>query len=259
MINDKLKSIVPVDSESYNVSLDTKLANAGIDIMNWLLDNDKLEASHSFNDIDYRWVFGISGTNSTDYIMNNLPAELAESFKNDVIEYLGLSTLSVNEIKFECIGPNQYVDDIHLKRCRFGEIEPVLEDDMPFDYEHSIFYSALWHTDKSFELNNYKLLVYLNDIDIDQGGLMIADPIMSPKMIDEKCVLHEEGKRYKADSIEGHEVIGKPGTCASFNSHILHRANLPKAGYRHCMHLSFLLPGDEHKHDIYSKNHIKNN
>lgn len=254
-----LTHIVPENSETYNISYDIRLANAGIEIMNWLQDNNKVKLTHSYNGIAYRWAFGISGPQSIDFIINNLPKKLQDMFNKDIIDYLGIRNLNVNEIKFESIGPNQFIDDIHLKRCRFGEIEPVLEDGMPYDYEHSIFYSTLWHTDKSFELNNYKLLVYLNDIDADQGGLMIADPIMSPKMINKKCVLHEERKQYKADSITAHEVIGKAGTCASFNSHILHRANLPKTGYRHCMHLSFLLPGDEYMHGVYSKNHIKNN
>ena len=56
--------------------------------------------------------------------------------------------------------------------------------------------------------------------------------------------------------VDGKEITGPAGTCASFNSHILHRANLPKQGYRYCMHLSFLLPGIDHKHDKYSINHL---
>ena len=96
----------------------------------------------------------------------------------------------------------------------------------------------------------------MNDIDTAHGGLMIADPVISPSMVDNKCVLHEVGQTYKADQIKEKEITGSAGTCASFNSHILHRANLPKQGYRYCMHLSFLLPDEKHRHAIYSKNHI---
>lgn len=256
-MNESLKNIIPIDSESYKISYDNNLANAGIDIINYLQENNKINLSHSYKGIDYRWAFGTSGLNSIDYILNNIPDDLKKVFQNDIIDYLDIQSLDVNEIKFEILGPNPLVDNIHLKRCRFGEIIPTLDDDMPKEYENTIFYSSLWHTDKSFELNNYKILVYLNDIDINQGGLIIADPIMSPKLINSKCVLHEENKTYNSDNIKSKEVIGKAGTCSSFNSHILHRANLPKQGYRYCMHLSFLLPSEKHKHAIYSKNHIK--
>ena len=114
----------------------------------------------------------------------------------------------------------------------------------------------MWHTDKTFELNNYKLLVYLNDIKPNQGGLVIADPIISPKYINNKCVLLKENSYINADEITEKEIIGGAGTTTSFNSHILHRANLPENGYRYCMHLSFLLPGEQYHHHKYSKNHF---
>lgn len=257
MINNNLKKIIPNDCESFNSSFDATLGNAGIEITNWLEENNLMQASHSYGDITYRWVFGIDGLNSINYIKNNIPTELVNLFQKDVINYLGLETLSVNEIKFEKLGPNHLIDDLHLRRSRFGEIIPVKEDNLPTDYSNTIFYSSLWHTDKSFALNNYKILVYLNDIKEGQGGLIIADPIISPKMIDNKCVLHEVGQTYKADQIKEKETTGPAGTCASFNSHILHRANLPKQGYRYCMHLSFLLPGDQYMHAVYSKSQIK--
>ena len=256
LLNENLERIVPADSETYKVSFDKTLGNAGIEIANWLEENQKLEASHTYNDITYRWVFGISGVQSIHYIIQNLPEHLGKMFIEKVIQYLDIESFAVNEIKFEKLGPNHLVDDIHLKRPRFGEIIPVKEDNLPTDYGKTIFYSSLWHTDKQFDLNNYKILVYLNDIKEGQGGLTIADPVISPKMVNNKCVLHEEGKTYRADEITGKEITGPAGTCSSFNSHLLHRANLPKEGYRYCMHLSFLLPGIDHKHDKYSINHL---
>lgn len=256
LINENLKKIIPPNSETFNVSFDRTLGNTGIEITNWLEENNKMEASHAYGDVTYRWCFGISGVNSIGYIINNLPENLGQIFVKNVIDYLNIESFAVNEIKFEKLGPNHLVDDIHLRRPRFGEIIPVLEDNLPTDYAKTIFYSSLWHTDKSFALNNYKILVYLNDIEEGQGGLTIADPVISPSMVDNKCVLHEVGQTYKADQIKGKEITGPAGTCASFNSHILHRANLPKQGHRYCMHLSFLLPGIDHKHDKYSINHL---
>ena len=65
------------------------------------------------------------------------------------------------------------------------------------------------------------------------------------------------GVSIKADEVKFKEVIGPKGTTASFNSHILHRANLPKDKYRFCMHLSFRLNDQKYTHNKYSNNHFK--
>ena len=44
MINNNLKKIVPNDCESFNISFDATLGNAGIEITNWLEENKDLPA-----------------------------------------------------------------------------------------------------------------------------------------------------------------------------------------------------------------------
>ena len=61
LINENLEKIVPPNSETFNVSFDKTLGNTGIEITNWLEENNKMEASHTYGDITYRWCFGISG------------------------------------------------------------------------------------------------------------------------------------------------------------------------------------------------------
>ena len=252
-MNINLKNIIPNNSEDYKISFDSNLGNAGVEIFNWLQSNKKIKESHSYKGIPYRWVFGISGDKSIDYIVDNLPEDLSKLSLDNIINYLDLSEMNVNEIKFEVLGSNKFVDEIHLKRSRFKEIKPIKEDNLPFNYENEIFYSAVWHTDKTFDLSNYKILIYLNDVKKNQGGLVISEPILSPKQINGECVLTEN--IIDSDKVEGKEVLGKAGTTASFNSHILHRANLPKDGYRCCLHLSFILKDKIYKHRKYSRRH----
>ena len=251
-----LLDLIPNYSEEYKISTSKILSNSSIEIFNYLLENDKIIPTHTYKNIPYRWAYGADGNDSINKILNSLPSSLSTMFQEKIIDYLGIKNLSTNEIKFEILGPNKHVDDIHLRRCRFGDIKPIKEDNFSKNYQNEIFYSSIWHTDKTFELNNYKLLLYLNDIPTNQGGLILADPIISPKYINNKCVLLKEDTYINVDEIKEKEVIGKAGTTISFNSHILHRANLPKQGYRYCMHLSFLLPGIDHKHDKYSINHL---
>ena len=251
-----LQNLVPSNSEGFKISSDKTLSNHCIEIFNYLLENNKIVPTHKYKDIPYRWACGADGKDSIDKISTFLPSSLDNLFQEKIINYLGIRNLNTNEIKFEILGPNEYVNDIHLRRCRFGDIKPIKEDNFSKNYQSEIFYSSLWHTDKTFELNNYKLLLYLNDIPSQQGGLVLADPIISPKYINGKCVLIEENKTVKANEIKEKEIIGEAGTTISFNSHILHRANLPKSGHRYCFHLSFLLPEEKHYHCKYSQNHF---
>ena len=263
LINNNLKKIIPPNVDEYKIGFDDQLGQTGSEIFQWLESNGKIAPTHTFNGITYRWAFGDDmGFNS---VLNNLPNDLSELFLNNVINYLGIKDFSLNEIKFEKIGPNKYLDDAHLKRTRFRDLVATEQDDLPSDYNNTIFYSSFWHTDKFFELNNYKILVYLNDVEESQGGLVIADPIITPKWINNKACLVEnsiiaypdDGVSVKSDEITFKEVTGPKGTTASFNSHILHRANLPKDKRRFCMHLSFHLNESQYMHEKYSNNHFR--
>ena len=256
-INKNLKKIIPSSVSEYNIGLNKKLGESGLEIFKWLDKNNKINPTHSYKDVTYRWSFGISGAESIQYVLSNLPQDLSEIFMFDIINYLGILDFDVNEIKFEKIGPNEHLKDIHLKRTRFGDLISTKEDNLPSDYEKTIFYSSLWHTDKFFSLDNYKILVYLNDVSENQGGLIISEPIISPKWINNKAVLIDEGISIKSDEITFREVVGPVGTTTSFNSHVLHRANLPQNKYRFCMHLSFRLKEQKYTHHKYSNNHFK--
>jgi hypothetical protein len=258
LINNNLQKIIPSNVDESKIGFDSKLGEVGLKIYKWLDSMNKIEPSHSFNSIIYRWAFGTSGDNSINYILNRLPSDLSDLFLNDVINYLGISDFSVNEIKFEKLGPNKFLEDVHLKRTRFGDLITTQEDDLStIDGNAEVFYSALWHTDKFFKLNNYKILVYLNEVDKNEGGLIVSDPHIHPKWINNKAVLIDDGVSVKSNEITFKEVTGLVGTTASFSSHILHRANLPKNNYRMCMHLSFCLPGEQYEHEKYSNNHFR--
>ena len=256
MINENLKKVIPPHSEDFKISMNKEVGNIASEIFNWLDKNKKIKPSHKHKNITYRWAFGSSGYNCLNYIYDNLPENYSDLFRDKIIEPFGLDKLYLNEIKFERIGVNSELDDVHLKRTRFGDLKTQKDDDLSKNYHDDIFYSLIWHTDKTFELNNYKILIYLNDVDENQGGLIVTNPVISPKRIDGKCQLFEDRLSVPIEELKFKEVIGELGTMASFNSHILHRANLPKQGFRECLHLSFLLPGEEYRHEKYSNNHF---
>jgi hypothetical protein len=254
-MKNKLLEIVPDNPYSYNVSFDEKIGIVGRDIMKYLKRTNKLLVSHSWKGIDYRFAFGASGNDCLGYFNNNMDSVSWDMFFTEIVLALELNNLNLNEIKFETLKPNHYLNDVHLRKSRWGDIKPT----KPYDYgdNFEIFYSQTYHTDKTFALNNYKILVYLNDIHEDEGGLIISNPIISPKRIDNGCFLFKNKSVVDADGILEKEIIGKMGTITSFNSHILHRANLPKSGWRDCLHFSFHMPDDQYFHKKYSNNHFR--
>tara|TARA_A100001201_G_scaffold120308_1_gene103813 strand:+ start:717 stop:1484 length:768 start_codon:yes stop_codon:yes gene_type:complete len=254
-MKNKLSEIVPNNPYSYNVSFDENIGSVGRDIMKYLKETNKLQVSHSWKGIDYRFAFGTSGNDCLGYLNNNMDSVSWDMFFTKIVLALELNDLNLNEIKFETLKPNHHLDDVHLRKSRWGDIKPT----KPYDYgdDFEIFYSQTYHTDKTFALNNYKILVYLNDINEDEGGLIIANPIISPKRVKDKCVLFEDKSTVNANEILEKEIVGKMGTIASFNSHILHRANLPKSGWRDCLHFSFQMPGEQYFHEKYSNNHFR--
>tara|TARA_B100000287_G_scaffold408447_1_gene434809 strand:+ start:40 stop:810 length:771 start_codon:yes stop_codon:yes gene_type:complete len=256
MINKNLKKVIPHNCKDFKISTNTDVGCTASEIFNWLDNNNKIIPSHSYNGITYRWSFGSSGNNCLNYIYNNLSDKYLELFKEKIINYFGLDKLHLNEIKFEKLGVNDSLNDAYLKRTRFGDLKTLKIDDLSNNYENEMFYSLIWHTDKTFNLSNYKLLIYLNDISENQGGLVVSNPTISPKRINGKCQLFKDTPTTSIEELKFKEVTGKMGTMASFNSHILHRANLPKHGFRKCLHLSFLLPDEKYKHNKYSNNHF---
>ena len=254
-MKNKLLKVIPNDPYSFNITFDKKIGEIGRDVIQYLKNLDKLKVSHTWKGIDYRLAFGTSGNNCLGYFNDNIENDIWDIFFTNIIVPLGLNDLNINELKFETIKPNHYVDDVHLRKSRWGDIKSV----KPYDYGENfkIFYSQTYHTDKSFALNNYKILVYLNDINKDEGGLIIANPIISPKRIDNNCFLFEDKSMVNSDKILEKEIVGKIGTMVSFNSHILHRANLPKSGWRDCLHFSFHIPDKKYFHSKYSNNHFR--
>lgn len=256
MINKNLKKVVPSYCDDFKISLNTEVGQIASQIFNWLSNNNKIKPSHNYKGITYRWAFGSSGNNCLNYIYDNLSNNYSKLFKEKIVNYFGLDKLHLNEIKFEKLGVNNLLDDAYLKRTRFGDLQTQKFDDLSNNYESEMFYSLIWHTDKTFDLSNYKILIYLDDIDKNQGGLIVSNPVVSPKRINGKCQLFENASTIPINKLKFKEITGKLGTTASFNSHILHRANLPFRGFRKCLHLSFLLPNKKHKHNKYSNNHF---
>tara|TARA_R110000803_G_scaffold81438_5_gene147380 strand:- start:143 stop:577 length:435 start_codon:yes stop_codon:yes gene_type:complete len=121
--------------------------------------------------------------------------------------------------------------------------------------------TATWHTDVGCSLNNMNLIIYLSDVEVDMGGFVIADPPQKVGFDDDLGLpkyLGTESPVY-GDEVPYKEVTGPAGTIVGFNSHTLHRANLPKKGYRKALHMNIISDHPEHLAESYMpKDFLKN-
>lgn len=167
----------------------------------------------------------------------------------EVAEYLNIPIGNFTEIKTEILLPCKSQELNYLYRTRFSDILPI--DSKPFDKDE--WGTSLYHTDFVFPLNNYKLIIYANDVSSEGGGTVITDPIISPLTINGKQHLFETKEKVSAEDITFKEITGPAGTCMVMNSHLVHRASFPKTGYRLAMHLGFTLDGDQYFHREYNQ------
>ena len=131
-------------------------------------------------------------------------------------------------------------------------------------YQGGFWQSGIFHMDYGFDLHQYKFIIYINDVDLDEGGITFTNPLITPYLEDgtprwegvqENLKLNV--KPIKTEDLDIVEYTGKKGTVVCFNSHIAHSARLPLKGYRKAIHL--VVPGPPAKeyerkpHPIYYK------
>ena len=125
---DNIINIVPEKDKYTKISFDKKLAEMALN--RWDLIESQLEfrATHSFKNIDYRWatsestVYGSTGGDTYNEQKEtglSLEEEIIPLLGEDLVNHLGLKYFMVNEIRFEKTGPNEFLNDVHLKFDRY--------------------------------------------------------------------------------------------------------------------------------------------
>lgn len=162
------------------------------------------------------------------------PKEISKYFKQlkQVVGY----ELRTNLFHVEKLNPSPELINISNTSSRLPNLLPSAPSDM---YESSYKHGAsLWHFDNANPLNNMVLMIYLDEID---GGTCIADPIITPTR---DKLAHRQTNIFNtkilSEDITYTEVKGPAGTFSSFNSHILHRAGIPKVLERRAIMVNFL-------------------
>lgn len=230
----------------YKVSYDEHLKKAAHELYWMFEDAGLLTPNHldnSVNKLPYRRAF-VHGENWKQ-MSGRIPNRIYQYFQESIIEYLGIdgncTQLKVEELKHV----DDYSIDQHHKSVRVHGLKPINTKARPnADYS---FNTSLWHTDTSLPLNNMVMMIYVDDVEEGMGEFVVADPVR--RLYD---VVEPEGHHLYAikeyamdgktmlgtDEISSNHLTGPAGTVLGFNSHILHRANIPHRHRRRCIHLN---------------------
>lgn len=177
--------------------------------------------------------------------------EIYVYFKENFVDYLQVGEISkqmkVEELTFTSL---EVIDQHNVVSRMKGVIPVDTNRKLP---ENSYWITSAWHADRGQPLNNLKLLIYVDDVTEGEGEFVISDPPqgVSTVRVGEGTMLAYS--RYKSDNISissdmipSKHITGPGGTVIGFNSHILHRANIPHKGSRRCIHLSIESPFPNH-------------
>jgi len=243
--------------KGYKVSYDEHLKDASKELFSLFQDagllNDNFPAS-KFNKQSYRSAY----VHNTYWKDMKVPTPIYLFFKKNFIDYLDIEDKCM-QLKVEEL---RHIDetsiDQHLTRSRVQGIIPTkAENSTKPDYS---FNTALWHTDMSLPLNNMVMMIYVEDVEEGNGEFVIADPIIelfdykdrySDNRFAATSGLIKDESYIKADEIESNHLTGPAGTVLGFNSHILHRANIPHKHRRRCIHLNIESDLIQHKSKPY--------
>jgi len=246
----ELKKILPSAGVPYKISFDEKLALMAKDMLNQLAKDGLIYNTHSLNDIPYRWQYGQKDVEKRDIFKYPL-------FQK-IVDYIGIRTGEIRELKFEITSPNEFLDKTHLNHSRVKCII-TKHGKHPFRTppgKQNIWGTLMWHIDDygrgaDLEKDTHRILVYLNDVDTNSGPICIADPIIYGSDME---FMKTHNIQYKVDDIKTKEIVGQMGTIMCFrNATVLHRASLPKKGYRYNMQILFKTYCDECGQKIKNK------
>ena len=93
-----------------------------------------------------------------------------------------------------------------------------------------------WHSDNQFEVHGHRMLTvmtYLTDVTVDNGPLEIAEKTFD--LNKKKRIFFEE----ELEDFNRKEITGQTGTTIFFDMDSVHKANIPKKGFRDVIRFSY--------------------
>lgn len=232
-------NIIPEEKEGYRVTHQPELLRIAKELSAICDKNNLWTTTHNYRK-DY-----LRG----DLLRERKWDEMDPDFANKLREYASVMGAEgiIESVKIEVIdAPDKSLWHQHDKVTRLKGVSPGMPE---LQNKEQVYWSSLWHVDAGAPTNNHVTLLYMNDVDTNQGPFNLAWP-------QQRCVWDRTNKevRYNGETLSTEiprkEFTGPAGTMVSFHSFSLHRGNTPIVGKREALLVSLCPPGDEYHMDL---------
>jgi len=233
---------MPTSACEVKVSQDDKLGELAEKLYEYM-EEDGLIVAHNLH-LD---------SNNESYFYRSIECnkkEISENFSERTFKFLYEEFYKYLEVDFsdfvkaDKIKPSlksHQRDLIHIA-SRVPGVLPSMKSEKGLDF----WQSGIFHMDYGFALDQYKFIIYLDDVEKDEGAVTFTKPLITPYLEDgtprwngteDTLKLNVEPTNTKDLVLD--QKIGKKGSVVCFNSHIAHSARFPTNNIRRAIHLVF--------------------
>jgi len=234
---------MPTSACEVKVSQDDKLGELAEKLYEYM-EEDGLIVAHNLH-LD---------SNNESYFYRSIECnkkEISENFSERTFKFLYEEFYKYLEVNFsdfvkaDKIKPSLKVNQrnlIHIASRVPGILPSYKSNEMELDF----WQSGIFHMDYGFGLDQYKFIIYLDDVEKDEGAVTFTKPLITPYLEDgtprwngteDTLKLNVEPTNTKDLVLD--QKIGKKGSVVCFNSHIAHSARFPTNNIRRAIHLVF--------------------
>lgn len=235
---------MPTSACEVKVSQDDRLGELAEKLYGYMDEEGLINPSDSFVDsFDNESYFYRSKEYNREEVFESFSERTIKFLYDELYKYLGVNFshfVKADELK-SSFKSNQR-DLIHIASRVPGILPSMPSNKMQIDF----WQSGIFHMDYGFALNQYKFIIYLDDVEEDEGAVTFTKPLITPYLEDGtprwegiQDNLKLNVKPITTEELVFDQKIGKKGTVVSFNSHIAHSARFPLSNTRRAIHLVF--------------------
>ena len=242
----KYKEFIPKSASEVKVSHDPKLGELAEQLWNYMNDDGLLKDKDWLYDKNFNRFFSVTH----EYNREEVKEALSERTYNFLCEKI-YKYLEVEESRFVKADWMKKVEEHQRDLIYFGSRVPGV---LPSKTKENVYgchfwQSGIFHMDYGFSFSDYKFIIYLDDVEKNEGGVTFTDPIITPYLEDgsprwegNQGTLKLNVEPKTVDELTIDEKIGPKGTVVCFNSHVAHTARFPRNNQRRAIHFVFSGP-----------------
>lgn len=235
---------MPTSACKVKVSQDDKLGELAEKLYEYMDEEGLILPLEYYTDsITKESYFYRSKEYNREELIESLSERTLKFLYQELYKYLEVdSSFYVKADKLKSSSKIDQRDLIHIASRVPGVLPSMKSEKKEIDF----WQSGIFHMDYGFGLDKYKFIIYLDDVEKDEGAVTFTKPLIAPYLEDgtPRWEGTQDTLKLNVEPISTKELvldqkIGKKGTVVCFNSHIAHSARFPTNNIRRAIHLVF--------------------